>query len=399
MTSIIPGPKGRWLIGDTLTYEQDRIGWLHGAWDTYGDIVQLAPKVVVIYHPAEIQRVLASPDAVPGHAAMTGGRSLTSTLPQWTQTRRALWHELDRSFVAAHLGRIQAAFSARVQSSSGTSKEVLGFATRMCAEAAVDLCAGADGVDDELADATLALQQQLVQGSVVAEPRVRWLPRPVARRTARASAELTRKLAAVLQRRRAAGYSGPPRDLADAIELPVTDAAETLRAVLMASPGSPGAAVAWAMLRLAERPAVDADAYAKEVLRMHPPTWLLVRHVLRPMAVAGHILSPGTEVLIPVYHVHRDPRWWQRPGEFDPARWSRPVPHSPHAYLAFGSGPRLCPGGHLAMAQLAAAIHAFAGYKLSLTGGTPEPSALLVPAGLSGSWSASQWSASNSGSR
>jgi cytochrome P450 len=51
--------------------------------------------------------------------------------------------------------------------------------------------------------------------------------------------------------------------------------------------------------------------------------------------------------------VHRDGRFYDRPEEFDPDRWSPAfVQRLPkYAYFPFGGGPRLCIGNHFAMLE------------------------------------------------
>jgi cytochrome P450 len=55
---------------------------------------------------------------------------------------------------------------------------------------------------------------------------------------------------------------------------------------------------------------------------------------------------------------HRDPRYWERPDEFDPARWqgdlAKRLPR--YAYFPFGGGPRICIGNAFAMMEAVVVI-------------------------------------------
>ena len=64
------------------------------------------------------------------------------------------------------------------------------------------------------------------------------------------------------------------------------------------------------------------------------------------MTVGGYTLDVGTDVAIPIWAVHRSPRWYDAPLEFKPERWTESsratLPR--YAYLPFSAGPRVCIG-------------------------------------------------------
>lgn len=83
-----------------------------------------------------------------------------------------------------------------------------------------------------------------------------------------------------------------------------------------------------------------------ESLRLQPPAWALARVALEDCELDAMILRRGTLVVMSQYLVHRDPRGFDRPLDFDPDRWLRPTvgKRSPGAYFPFGAGPRSCIG-------------------------------------------------------
>jgi cytochrome P450 len=87
-----------------------------------------------------------------------------------------------------------------------------------------------------------------------------------------------------------------------------------------------------------------------ETMRLHPVAWVATREVVDSIALDGARLDPGTTIMISPYVSHRDPRYWERPLEFDPDRWSGRVSEDrPYeASLTFGAGDYQCPGRHLA---------------------------------------------------
>jgi cytochrome P450 len=93
-----------------------------------------------------------------------------------------------------------------------------------------------------------------------------------------------------------------------------------------------------------------ADATFKETLRLRPPVWLFGREATRDCVVGGWQIRRGEQVLVAPWLMHHDPRWFPRPTEFSPGRWSEGLEQGlpRHVYLPFGGGQRICAGLHLA---------------------------------------------------
>ena len=58
------------------------------------------------------------------------------------------------------------------------------------------------------------------------------------------------------------------------------------------------------------------------------------------------IIPVGTDVVIPIFSLHRDPKYWENPDEFDPERFSPENKDKVRkgVYQPFGQGPRQCLG-------------------------------------------------------
>lgn len=90
------------------------------------------------------------------------------------------------------------------------------------------------------------------------------------------------------------------------------------------------------------------DMVVKETLRKYPPLTMLMRKTAEDYTFAGtNITVPAkTSVLIPIYAIQRDPRYYPDPEVFNPENFSDEAVQDRHpmTYLSFGDGPRNCIG-------------------------------------------------------
>jgi cytochrome P450 len=96
----------------------------------------------------------------------------------------------------------------------------------------------------------------------------------------------------------------------------------------------------------------------KETLRLYPAAYQVGRAAACDTRVGPYAIGLGTEVIVPIWALHRSPRRFEQPREFMPGRWTpqfeRALPK--YAYLPFGSGPRVCMGQALASLELPIAL-------------------------------------------
>jgi len=201
------------------------------------------------------------------------------------------------------------------------------------------------------------------------------------------------------------GEHGPPVSRQAVLDESVT--------MLLAGHETTASALAWSLYLLARHPK-HADALADdlasrlqgeapsmsdledltslratldETLRLYPPTHRIGRTVVSPVVVGGHKIPVGADVLVPQWAVHRSARWYDRPLEFLPERWTpafrRSLPK--FAYFPFSGGPRICVGTQLAYSEVAVILCMLAQrFRYSMCDETPlvpYEGLTLLPAG------------------
>ena len=92
---------------------------------------------------------------------------------------------------------------------------------------------------------------------------------------------------------------------------------------------------------------IYCDLVVKEILRLYPSVWQVLRHVLRDTQVGEHKIPAGTQVLMSQWLFQRDARFFDAPERFIPERWQHPREEWKFAYFPFGMGPRGCIGERL----------------------------------------------------
>ncbi|PIA43162.1 hypothetical protein AQUCO_02000534v1 [Aquilegia coerulea] len=104
-----------------------------------------------------------------------------------------------------------------------------------------------------------------------------------------------------------------------------------------------------------------------ETMRMHPAAPMLAPHFAHEnRKIHGYDIVQGTQVLVNVWSIGRDPTLWDAPNEFRPERFigrNIDVKGQHFELLPFGSGRRMCPGYSLGLklveSGLANILHGF----------------------------------------
>jgi cytochrome P450 len=255
-------------------------------------------------------------------------------------------------------------------------------------------------------------------------PLPRWVPRFFKRGTRRDAKHIRSLIRQLTQDRMAAIQDGSaPDDLATKIMTtkdPVTgdqfDPEEMIDQVaifFLAGHETSASALAWALYLMAlypewqdkvaeEASALDEVSFSavsrltvsrdvfRETLRLYPPVPMMVREASCPANFRDRNVPKGAQIVLSPWHLHRHERLWERPDEFDPARWGTENGKTcqREAFIPFSAGSRVCTGAGFAMVEgpliLSALLRA---YRVKpVDGQVPVPVAHLTVRAKDGIW-------------
>ena len=221
-------------------------------------------------------------------------------------------------------------------------------------------------------------------------PLPRWFPRFHSRRTRQTAHQIRHLITRITQARMAQIRAGEaPDDLAtkimttkDPLTGDVFDTEEMVDQVaifFLAGHETSASALAWGLYLLAlfpdwqDRVAEEAAAVYpdeapdfsamsrlkvardvfRETLRLYPPVPMMVRETACPETFRERPVKRGSQVVLSPWHLHRHERLWDRPDDFDPARYGTQNGKAclRNAYIPFSAGQRVCTGAGFAMIE------------------------------------------------
>lgn len=219
-----------------------------------------------------------------------------------------------------------------------------------------------------------------------------WLPHPGRRRIRLAVHTLRSSVATMLQERRKTPEQ--PDDLMNRLmsahdpetDVPMSDEQliDNLLTFYLAGHETTSKALTWTLYLLARSPewtralkdeiaqvtsgglvvAEHIDRLAltqqviKESMRLYPPVPMTSRQPITDLVLGSHAIKAGTQIVIPIYAIHRHQKRWQSPNAFDPTRFApeNEAKISRYQYMPFGAGPRICVGMAFAVIELTAIL-------------------------------------------
>lgn len=95
------------------------------------------------------------------------------------------------------------------------------------------------------------------------------------------------------------------------------------------------------------------NAVINETMRLYPPAWITDRENIEDDTLTGYPIKKGTLVGVSFYAIHRNPKYWKNPEDFDPERFmGDQKKESMQYFYPFGAGPRMCIGAGFAIYEM-----------------------------------------------
>jgi cytochrome P450 len=426
-----PGPPPRFLIGNLPLFSSDPLA-IYTRWAReFGDIFYYRAGWIDVYflnHPNLIESVLVSQSqnfakdkVIQNSRWFLGEGLLTNEGSGWLRQRRLCQPAFHRERMASY-GHTMAAYTEEMLATWQDAEvreihqEMMQLTMRIVAKVLFSVEVKED--TERVAGALNVLMRHTSGGRMILPPMLRHLPVPALMRVKRAVRELDEIVNRIIRQRRASGQdtgdllsmlmSARDEDGSGMTDRQLRDEVLTF---LLAGHETTAVSLSWTWYLLSQHSEVElklreelrqvlggrtpqledlprllyTDKVVKESMRLYPPAWSLARTVAKEIELAGYQLPVGSNVVMSPWILHRDFRFFEQPGHFNPDRWTADAAqHLPKfAYFPFGGGPRLCIGASFAMMEANLLLAAIAQrFRLRLVPGHPVaalPSITLRP--------------------
>jgi cytochrome P450 len=425
-----PGPRPRFLIGNFPLGSHDPLGLLTSWSRQFGDIFYYRAGWISVYflnHPDHIESVLVThhqnftKDRVLRNSRwFFGDGLLTSEGTEWMRQRRLSQPAFHRERIASY-ARTMTDYAEEMMGfwkdgeTLDIHQEMMRLTVRIVVKALFNVAVTEES--QKITTALNVLMQQGTGGKMVLPAFVRYLPIPAVLRVRRAVRQLDEIVYGIIrQRRRSDCDTGDLLSMLlqaedqDGSHMTDRQLRDEVMTFLLAGHETTALSLSWIWYLLSQHPEVEqklqwelgqilggrvpkvedlprlryTEKVVKEAMRLYPPAWGLGRTALKDCEIGGYHVPAGANVVMSQWIMHRDPRFYSRPEEFCPDRWSADNQVIPKfAYFPFGGGPRLCIGAAFAMMEATLLLATIARrFQLQLVPGhpvVPTPSITLRP--------------------
>jgi cytochrome P450 len=395
-----PGPSPDSRSGSFRNYSRDPLGFLPTLGREYGDIVTMRFykfRVYYVNHPDYIEEVLVNQARkfikgriLRANKGLFGNGLLTSEGDFWLRQRRLAQPAFHRARIAAYAETMVRLAERMLEGwRDGESRDVHAEMMRLTLQIVSKTLFDAD-VDADVQEVNRALEAIMEHNSdfrrLILTPS--WLPTLRNIRAALATRRLNKIIYRIIGQRRAEGRNAgdllsmllhaQDEDGSRMTDRQLRDEVITL---FLAGHETTALSLSWTWWLLAQHPQVEAKLHAEleatlggrtpaledlpklryldhvvtESMRLYPPAWGMARLAIEDAEIGGYKIRKGSGVSLSQWVVHRDPRWYESPEEFQPERWEgdllKRLPR--FAYFPFGGGPRQCIGNTFALMETA----------------------------------------------
>ncbi|MGH9470252.1 MAG: cytochrome P450 [Terriglobia bacterium] len=390
-----PGPPGTGIIGSFPFGTRNPLDVLSEWARRYGDIFYyraFITRVFFLNHPSLVESVLVtnSRSFIKGRGLQVNRRLfgrglLTSEGELWRRQRKLCQPSFHREHIDVY-GGVMTRYAQRALDRwrDGDAFDLHNEAMRLTLQIAAHALFGAEvgGMLDEAERALAPIMEFNTRGRILV-PMLRYLPTPRSVRYRLAVRRLERVVHAILHAPDAPGKDTLLFVLRRARRedgMSARQLRDEVMTLLLAGHETTALALAWTFVLLARNPEVETRLAAeiqnglgglpplasdlprlpftarvvKESLRLYPPAYAMARVAMEDCTVGGYRIPRGASVVMSQWITHRDPRFFERPEEFLPDRWteefSRQLPN--FVYFPFGGGPRVCIGASFATTEV-----------------------------------------------
>jgi cytochrome P450 len=434
-----PGPKTGFLgLANLRRMRDELLGFPTELARTYGDLVcvRMGPeRLYFANHPAFVREILITrgksfrklPRILRAFRSIDGNGLVLSEGDFWLRQRRLVQPAFSTKRFDGYAKTAVDCTREMVESwRAGTEIEISAEMRRLALRIIARTMFDAEIIDVEgrIGSAIETLSEIVTRQTAKLIQWPEWLPLPDNRRKRRATKVLDEIIRRVIRERRASG-----EDKGDLLSMllkavdeegdgtGMTDEQARDEAITLFNAGqdTTAAGLTWlwylvatcpeaeeklrdeAQTALGDRPATYADLpslpytamVVKESLRLFPPTWALIPRVaVEDVPMGDYVIRKGGWVYIYPWVIHRDPRFFPDPEQFDPERFAtgrvEKIPQ--HAYIPFGAGPHLCIGNTFAQMEMVLAVSTVVPrFRLALPPNSPpivlEPHVAIRPRG------------------
>ena len=399
-TQSAPGPKGLPLIGNTLQFTRDQLGFCSGVARDYGDVARFRVGLddwYLLSNAADIHDVCVTraklfhkPRIARQIYDLFLGKGILVTDGEfWKQQHKMVKPGFHKRRIDSYGESMAGLASDMVDGwKEGQDVDICEEMTDLTLAIVAKTLFDADVKRDArvVGDAMKIINEVLVAHINLPIPVPKWWPSKTNKQKLSAIADMDRVLARIIAERRRT--PGDRNDLLSMLleaedgegkRMSDQQLRDEVMTLFFAGHETTSHALTWTWYLLSQNADVAQRVYdevhpvlngrtptiedlpsfpylemvVKESMRLIPSVWMFMREPIEDVEIGGYTVPKGSYVAISQYVTHRHPRNFTNPLKFDPERFTpeneKKIPQG--AYVPFSVGPRVCIGKAFAMME------------------------------------------------